>query len=264
MQKSEAKTLEALDSKDPLEIAGTLLSRVQKIQQTNNQIDSSVGFETVATILLLSDVRDQLLRNQSQSSDDSVVSQAISGLCYQDSFRSAMHRGPYRKIARNLVGKWILKADETYAVQAMYFSMENELPEGLTVARKFIRNEETRKDLAQFAVQTIAKMGDSSDLPILNKMLDDQTTLYQNKVRTTQMRDVVLAAMIHLSKQKYEHFGLNDIRLSETLVFGVSSVGFLEDKVRDANLEKWRAYYQSDKAEKADLVSDAHSSTDAG
>lgn len=244
MQKAERDTLRVLEQKNPNLIGETLFHRLTEIENASLASPRGLAFESIAAILFMNIVDQRLQAEQGPHSNNDFVSKSIFSLCYQESFRTVMSSGPYRPIARTMVGQWILGTDDKNASQAIYMAMEYDLDEGLHVARELIERGEVAADVKQFAVQALAKLGDDSDIEHLETALKDRTTISTRSVRdivyTTQICDLALAALVHLTKQKYHEFGLDHIRPSETMVFSTASVGFASHEDREASIRKWR------------------------
>ena len=102
----------------------------------------------------------------------------------------------------------------------------------------------------EYAILTIAKLGDDKHLPILEELLDDQSVCQQRtdaktKVTTqTQVRDIALAAIIHLSGEDPKQFGFTQLRENPLSVFVSNTAGFANDQQRQESLHKWQQHCQ--------------------
>ena len=110
-------------------------------------------------------------------------------------------------------------------------------------------------NMRQFAVLTVAKLGDASHFPLLESLLNDHAVCAQQRIDQisyqTQVRDVALAAMVHIAGQDPRRFGFPRIMPHKDYLITTDSLGFANDKERQAALDKWTKYRESSKENSA-------------
>jgi hypothetical protein len=100
----------------------------------------------------------------------------------------------------------------------------------------------------QYAVLVVAKFGANLHLPLLEPLLADDSPLAVRQVNgrqvTTQLCDVALAGLVHLSGQELKAFGFNRVQINPPFLYSISTLGFEEPERRAAALKKWREGYR--------------------
>ena len=103
-------------------------------------------------------------------------------------------------------------------------------------------------DSRQYALLCFAQFGKEADIPLLEKMLDDASPCDQariaNIVVVTQVRDIALAALVEITKQKHEEYGFERLQRHRQQVFYQRTLGFTTEAKRNAALATWHAYRQ--------------------
>lgn len=239
MQNEERGLLETLAGK-PREASRQLDIRAQEIQHELRLYNHEVPLGSIAALLLA-------------AGDDRVTvptqaSSMLYGYCYQQCVRAALEGGDYEPEVRKLLGRWIARGEDSLAYQGLVLATQYELKEGLVPARRIIRSDQQQQYVVQFAVVTIARLGGKQDIPLLEPLLGDATHLTQRRVGSdsrlveVQLRDVALAALVHLSGQDFADYGLRHIQPNPQTVFTPNSACFDTDDQRTAAIRKWREY----------------------
>jgi hypothetical protein len=240
MQKAEPELLDALEH-DPKSVGDQLGQKVVQIQQM-------MQFQQVQ--LKLGQVAALIFAGAETTGLNQQTNALIQNYCYQQSFRDAITTGDKRDICRKMLGHWIRQGDETTAYQGMMLAMQYELSEGLTPALKIIEGGNRQPHMAQFAAITVAKFGAAEHRPILEKLLEDKTVVNQMQINNqriqTQLSDVALASLLHLSKQDPKAFGFDRLQMQPPYLFNVSTLGFENDEKRKAALDKWTAFKEKE------------------
>jgi hypothetical protein len=243
MQEAEPKLLQTLE-RSPERAAEALVDRLEELQQTPRlgQKLGSVPLGTIATLLFVS--------NQDRSDSVALAVQNLAAFYRQDVFAAAIESGAQREILRKMLGTWIENARSWDAFHAMLLAMQFDLPQGLAPAKRVLESDVGDPNQAVyrgFALQTIARFGNPSHLPIVEPLLEDASPYggalaVSGKAKyQTQIRDIALAAAVHLAKQDPKKFGLTRIKPSSTQVFNTNSVAFEDDAQREEAIQKWRA-----------------------
>ena len=142
---------------------------------------------------------------------------------------------------RRLVGAFILEADGPTAIyQGLKTAMEHSLPEGLASAERIVKGGYSLPHIRQFAILAVARFGDESHIGDLQLLLDDDDVCFTRR-RTServqfecQVRDLAMAAILHLVGRDPREFGFRHIQTSEQYVYQPHTVGFDSDEDREA------------------------------
>jgi hypothetical protein len=243
MQRAEPGLMGAID--DGAQAVGRAVEvRCLHLQQTQRSSGQAIGLGSIAALLFV--VGDESLNLNFQT-----VS-ALCSFCYQPAVAAAMDEAGQRKILRKLLGAWIKRSDGWTGYQCLSLAMRYELKEGLAPAMKIVQNAGDQPYIRQNAVLTIAKLGDESQLPLLEKLLEDKskcaTQRLNNVTFETQLRDVALAAILIMKKQEPKEFGFERLQLNPTNVFVTSTVGFENEDKRKAAFAKYAKFRAAEQA----------------
>ncbi len=174
-----------------------------------------------------------------------VARQQTANLLYQPAFSTAVRNGPRADQVRKVFGAWVGEARGPAAQQAMNMALQYNLKEGLDIARKLIDQKEYGGGMAIIAV---GKLGAKDDLSMLEPLLTNNTVLlnvnFNNKPGTTEVRDVALGMMVHLSGQSIRDYGFEFFRgnNNEQAYFAPVYFAFADQAKRDAGLKKWNEW----------------------
>jgi hypothetical protein len=235
MQKAEPDIMQAIEI-GPQEVGKSLTLRCIQIQQLQSMARQAIPLGTIAAMLFV--VADGKVDVRQESGA------ALSSLCYQPEVQNAMNDGSRRPIIRRLLGDWIKRGDSWAAFQNLSLAMRYEMKEGLVPARKVLENAANHPHIRQNAILAIAKLGDRTDIPLLEGLLEDQSRLATqrsgDKTFETQLRDVALAAILLLEDKDPKDFGFDRIQRNDMSVFVIATVGFSDDEQRSQVLKKFR------------------------
>ena len=171
--------------------------------------------------------------------------------CYQQTLRDAVSNSAKNGIPRKMVGSIIRKSDDMAAYQGMLIALNLGLDDGMVPALKILNSQATRAPhMSQYALMTVAKLGNASHLPLVEKLLDDKsvvTRMQENKITyDVQVRDAALATAALLSKQPLKDFfgerpnaQLTD---PQQIFFNPRIIGFTEETKREVTHKKWAEY----------------------
>ena len=177
--------------------------------------------------------------------------------CYQQTLRDAVTNSSKNGIVRKMVGSIIRRSDDMAAYQGMLIALNLGLDDGMVPALKVLNGQANRAPhMSQYALMTVAKLGNATHLPLVEKMLDDTavvTRMQENKViYDVQVRDAALATAIILSKQELkDYFGERpngQLTDPQQIFFNPRIIGFTEEAKRDETHKKWAEYSAKRKA----------------
>ncbi len=168
----------------------------------------------------------------------------VSNFLYQPSARTALATAdsPFRKLALAWMERQL---DDEVACQQMFFMVGNlDLKEGVDLALKVVRDRKLKGRGLASALATLGKLGGIEHAPALEAFLGDARPVGNfalNKERgSTQMRDVALAMLVHLSGQDHNDYGFAFSRTSPHLKFSPDFLGFGNDEQRARAFAMWK------------------------
>jgi hypothetical protein len=169
----------------------------------------------------------------------------VANFLYQPPVRAALANDtPFKK----LVLAWMdRQTDDEDALQQMFFVVANlDLREGVDVALKVIRRKKARGVGLASALTTVGKLGGKQHRAVLEPFLTDTTAIGNfalNRERgTTQMRDVALAMLVHLTGQDHKGYGFAFAQSNPHLQFYPNFLGFTSDEQRARAFARWKEW----------------------
>jgi hypothetical protein len=173
-----------------------------------------------------------------------------------------LHNGGFRNAAgdkamggplRKIMGAFVAANNEPDATLQYYkltFGRTYELAETLTLAERMLSDPKNKPPAGHYTyiILTVAKLGNREHLRALEPLLGDRTvvqsTTTSGETATLEVRDLALAAAVHLTGQEVKDFGFPRAVANATLVFSPLSLARRkgEEGLREAGLEKWRRW----------------------
>ncbi len=237
MYRAESDFLAAA-AKGGRQAAEALSTRVGEIQNMLQMHSTEPPIGSILAILFVA--------VESASDNNQGTAQNIFNLCYQQSFRAAITGGPHRDSVRKLLGAWIRRGEDFQAYQGIMLAMQYEMKDALPPAERLLKNANIQGHMKQYALVAIAKFGDDSHIPLLEGALSDDKpigTWQVNNVNiNTQLRDVALASLVHITKQDFKAYGFDRIQLTQPYLFNPITAGFADNNLRTKALDKWKTY----------------------
>lgn len=240
MQTDEPRLMQACE--DGARAAGEALNirALQLLQPTPSGTAQTVSLGTAAAMLFVAGMDEAPISDFGAS--------GVYRICMDAVVRAELSGGPHQQALRELMSHWILRegnADSNY--QKLTLAMQYDLKAGLTPAVQVLDQGAHPPHLRQQAMVAVAKFGDASHIPLLERYLTDETQygtrrLDNQKVVQTEMRDVALAALVALTKQEFADYGLGHVTAAPNFVFIPYSCGFETPEARQKALQRWRDY----------------------
>ena len=243
MQRAERELLRAVASAPGQ--AGALLEL--RCQQAENSAAngepskaSHVSLATASALLFAASYPDVAISGH--------ASNVLFSLSTQPTFAQTIHARPSSPV-RSLLGAWVsreLEIDSPTAYRNQYVAMQYGLKEALAPALKLIKPPGGPAQWEHFAILSIAKFGSRENIAALEPLLIDERTIdganRSGQKSDTQIRDVALAAMVHLSGQKLADYGFHHAQSHPSFLWNANSLGFNDPAARQEALKKWRAW----------------------
>jgi len=216
-------------------LAGECQALFQKVNSASVAQRRQITLADVATILLIA------TDPEAAVSDQGLMMAA--NLLYQPAFNQTLRAGARSEQARKLFLAWAGQVKGNAANQTLNIAMQYNLKEGLDLGLRLIRE----KDWANgMAIVAIGKLGTKEHLPLLEPLLDNTAVImnvnFNNKPGTTEVRDVALAMMVHLTGQSIKDYGFEFFRgtTNAQVFFAPVYLAFAEKAKRDAAHQKFR------------------------
>lgn len=247
MQRADADLLQSIEE-GPQSAARLLSQRASQQQQALRLGAQQASFGQIVATLFVASQEDVSLPAQTLS--------IIFSHCYQPAFRDILTNSSQREIPRQMLGSIIRRSEDLSAYQAMTIAYQFNMTEGVVPATKILDNlGQGPPHMAQFALMTLARVGDASHLPIVERMLDNKSPLTrleekpqgeEKVVYEVQVRDAALAAAVMLSGQKIPvYFDVPQDQQStdpQQIMSNARLIGFTSDEARARTFEKWAKY----------------------
>ncbi len=175
----------------------------------------------------------------------------VLNFCQQQALRDALNNPSKSDVAKKMLGALIRRSQDNSAYMAMLVAMNYGLDDGMVPALKVLKNDANRvPHMSLYALMTVAKLGNESHLPLVEKLLEDKvviTRMQQDKViHDIQVRDAALATAVLLTKQDLKTYFANRADLQSTdpqqIFYNARLIGFASDDERNAVHKKWTEY----------------------
>lgn len=238
MQKAERELLsaESLAAQDAAEV---LERRCQRLRYSVQIFGTRHELPPIAAALFVATNQDIPL--------DKSTNTSLMNLCQQVAFENGIASNTHRSILRNLLAAWILREDAVPAHELLPLALQHNIEQSLPRARTLVQRP-ANVDLYDryFAVLCLAKFGGIDDVMLLETLMEDNTVISRyrlnNLTYTVEMRDLVLASLLTLTKRQPQEFGYGRLRLQQPFVFDTQTLGFASDEDRQVAIAKWRIY----------------------
>lgn len=166
---------------------------------------------------------------------------------YQPTFRGAMSQSEKAPVLRKILGLWITRpAGTVNSYQNFMLSLQFGLREGLEPAVTMLRDGGAQPHMAQYAMLLVGRFGEREGAELLLPFLTDQNLLgsysVNDKEVRTELRDVALAVLVHMTGQDHELYGFDHLQKSPDLLFQPVTAGFTSPREREEAFERWERW----------------------
>jgi hypothetical protein len=251
---AEVELLSALD-RDPKAAAALLADRCQELQKALFQPGvfprqpAPVSLGQVAALLYV-------------AADERVPVQPVAlnqvyTLLYQPEPRQGLTNNA---AARRLLVHYIEHRSDPVLIHQQLSLVQNyNLKECLPWVLKIAKAKDQQAYVRGTAITAVGRLGGKENIADLEPLLNDTTPLGQaqfNQVRiSTELRDVALAMMVHLSGQPLDSYDFPYLKAMQgvmkanpnTIYFPPSWLGFSDNAGREAALKKWKDWVAAQK-----------------
>ena len=172
----------------------------------------------------------------------------ISSMFYQQTARTALADPAVGSAFKKLTLRWMSsQTNENVILQLCNVIQNLNLKEGADFLTTVIKEKKVRGiSLAQAAIN-LARTGNKDHVALLETLLKDETVLAQmiqlNQIRgTTEVRDVALAMLVHLTGQSHKEYGFSFLSQYPNLMWSPHYLGFSTPQQRENAHEKWQEW----------------------
>lgn len=168
----------------------------------------------------------------------------LNTFCNQEPVRRALS-GEYQRAMRAVLGAWIGSANSHSIYHALRLALRFNMDAGLIPSEKIlIHHAQSQKNMLQYALLTVGKLGDAQHIPMVENLLGEETRCAMHTVSgvnyRTEVRDVALACLFHLAEVDPAKMGFSRLERHLETLFTVRSLGFSDEAQREEVLQKWR------------------------
>ncbi|MEZ6052766.1 MAG: hypothetical protein R3C02_15495 [Planctomycetaceae bacterium] len=154
---------------------------------------------------------------------------------------------------RRLMSRWIALADDVSPAHRINVAMQYSFAAGVEPAFQLIHSG-ARGSHVQTAICAIGKLGGPEHLQDMTFLLEDDSDIAEGRrngrsMFTSQVRDVALAVMLHLSGQNPSDYGFGALPFHEKYLFQPNTIGFESDEQREQALNQWHLWGKVQRAQ---------------
>ena len=250
MVRRESELLESFDK--AINLQATFIKRLTELRPGSTTFQSSGSRQahpaTLAVVLLV-------VTESNIAANASVFSQ-VYNLLNSSATRQIVKGSRHNAIIMKMMSRLVLKKNiTTISYYSVMLALNYDMKEtGLVLGRRMLKAPTPSYTTTQYAAIAVARFGSAADIPLLAPHLKNVSVCHtwsnpqvQPGVIKTQVRDVVLALLIHLTKQDHKEYGFELLRTSPTTLFHTYTCGFTEEEKREAAQAKWNTWYEKNK-----------------
>ena len=252
MQRAEGDLLSQLDS-DPRRAADALAKRTiilfQQQDRTNREgAPQQMALGQLAAVYFVASQPDVKPASQVMALLLRLGTQPVLLSARENAPQEGQQSAERSEFIRKLLGAVVACSEDSAAQQAMQLAVQFDLKEGLAPALKVLESPGRVRFTIQYAMLLVAKFGDDSHLPALEKLFADETLIATSSAkglrREIQVRDSALAAAVLMTRQELKDYfempeNLADQKTASTAYL---MVGFATDEERKGAFQKWDGF----------------------
>lgn len=144
-----------------------------------------------------------------------------------------------------LAMKWVTTPSAGQAQLRFDLASRISRPEALIPALELIRQRPVPMQASQYFT-AVARYGSTDEIAVMEELLTDSSEQMRRQqdetVRVQQVRDLALAALIELTQQNAEEYGLKPLERDASRRVRYLRPEFTSDEARDQALRKWREW----------------------
>ncbi len=169
----------------------------------------------------------------------------VHSFAYQPALEQALGESTWQEPARRVLGHWMQRqAPAVDPTPLVRLALQYGVPQGVVPALAVLNKPAAAPQELQQAMLAVARFGTRDDARALAAFLEDDricsAQVLQNVRYTVEVRDVALAAVIHLHGEDPADYGFPSVQKYASTVFHPASLGFETDAQRSAAHGRWR------------------------
>jgi HEAT repeat protein len=178
----------------------------------------------------------------------------IDRLALQRSFFDAMQTRPMADPLRKLLTALVSRAFDADSLTAYYnidVALRYDLKEIVGPSQQLLAGAQVAAFRLRYPILALGKFGSAEQVPVIEPLLNDARSVNvpgRGQDSTTEVRDVALAALVHLTGQNLADYGFAHAKTDPVQLFQVDSLGFHDAAAREAAMKKWREWSLRHKA----------------
>jgi hypothetical protein len=262
MQRHEAGLLRLTFAGDGDDVEKQLLERLSRLSP-RHQLLGHLSDQRGASVPPLGSCAAMLfIAATSTAKQVDQVSMLSAQLAQQDPLRAAIQGGNFQPQVRRLLAHWVLHREannvnllpQKLSLAASY-QLKGALPLAVATAHGQPPWDSVPANIRAIAVLVAGRLAEEQVVEHLESLLEDDTECAHwnggrgrlvpgqdaahPQLRSVQIRDVVLAVMVHQTGQEMAAYGIQ-AEPHEQMVLKMATAGFPTDDARTAALAKWR------------------------
>jgi hypothetical protein len=243
MQRCERDLLEALD-RDPKLASELFVSRVKTLFESM-QVRAALQPGSPGTELGTACALIMVSGDEQVTIPDFEANQLFTLIGKPFESNLGGEKGPALK---KMLGVWIVhNSSPNLARQNLSVAFQLDLTEGLELALKLLANDGGAQQAGtrQDALLAIGRWGNHKHIALVEPLLNDTspcTPQQAGEGHQSQVRDVALAVLIHLSGQELKDYNLEHIQTNNKMLYQPGTIAFADAASRTQALEKWKRW----------------------
>ena len=213
-------------------------TELQKLRYRRDRQHLPLALGHVAAILLMS--------NHAEIPFDERHSSSMLSILHRFS-RASNGEVPWKSAGfQRLVSEYLKRCgSRKNAYQACSLALRYDISEGVVPALAMVESRLFPAHELQYAVLAIAKLGSSQHIEQIETLFDDERICFRRAVNGNagnvdcQVRDVALAAVLHLAGENPRLYGFDRIQRNSFTVYQLNSLYFSDDETRAAAFARW-------------------------
>jgi hypothetical protein len=241
MIRAEFNLLKAVEEKSP-DLSSLLVERLPDPRIPRTVQNRNVSAASFAAIMLAG--------SKANFATDATTSHRMYSFLATNNLMPTISKGPQAHLLMKLFAGWIEQsATSSLSAQYILLAMRHDLGDaGVDIGRRLLEKKGVSTSAEPYAILLIGKHGTKEEVSLLTPLLSNNRVIQRRligKTRTQfdiQVRDVALATIVHLTGQKHKDYGFDQIQPYPMTLFRLHTLGFSDNKQREAAVEKWKTW----------------------
>ncbi len=226
--------------------AGRLAAARCEQHENTNQLGGGLNW---ARDVRLTDVASlYLIASHPRADMPHTASYQLAALLHRPAEQQAHTTGGPAPLKELVLGWMARETDERALRVALRTAVHFNMKETLELALKLARDKKRSPTIQACALVAVGKFGGREHTPVLKQFLDDKSEFSQFSFSlgggiflegATQVRDVALAMLVHLTGQKHADYGFAFCPTNDSSLLWAGACGFTTEQAREVAFKKW-------------------------